>query len=85
VKVVDMSGDFRLRDAAAYQRYYGAQHPHPELLGSFVYGLPELNRDAIRRRARSRRPAASRRRSRSACSRWRARASWRAPTCTSSA
>ena len=48
VKVVDMSGDFRLRDAAAYQRYYGAQHPHPELLGSFVYGLPELNRDAIR-------------------------------------
>ena len=48
VKVVDMSGDFRLRDAAAYQRYYGARHPHPELLGSFVYGLPELNRDAIR-------------------------------------
>ena len=48
VKVVDMSGDFRLRDAAAYERYYGARHPHPELLGSFVYGLPELNRDAIR-------------------------------------
>jgi len=48
VKVVDMSGDFRLRDAAAYERYYGAKHPHPELLGSFVYGLPELNRDAIR-------------------------------------
>jgi N-acetyl-gamma-glutamyl-phosphate reductase len=48
VKVVDMSGDFRLRDAAAYERYYGAKHPHPELLGSFVYGLPELNREAIR-------------------------------------
>ncbi|HEY7371287.1 MAG TPA: N-acetyl-gamma-glutamyl-phosphate reductase [Polyangia bacterium] len=48
VKVVDMSGDFRLRDAAAYQRWYGAKHPHPELLGSFVYGLPELNREAIR-------------------------------------
>src|SRR6478672_3869499 len=48
VKVVDMSGDFWLRDAAAYQRWYGAKHPHPELLGSFVYGLPELNRDAIR-------------------------------------
>jgi len=48
VKVVDMSGDFRLRDAAAYERYYGAKHPHPEMLGSFVYGLPELNRDAIR-------------------------------------
>src|SRR5450755_4810114 len=48
VKVVDMSGDFRLRDASAYARYYGAAHPHPEALGSFVYGLPELNRAAIR-------------------------------------
>jgi N-acetyl-gamma-glutamyl-phosphate reductase len=47
-KVVDMSGDFRLRSAEAYQRYYGAAHPHPELLGTFVYGLPELNREAIR-------------------------------------
>ncbi len=47
-RVVDMSGDFRLRDAAAYQKYYGATHPHPELLGTVVYGLPELNRDAIR-------------------------------------
>jgi len=45
--VVDMSGDFRLVDAAAYERWYGARHPHPELLGSFVYGLPELNRVAI--------------------------------------
>src|SRR5687767_6313753 len=48
VKIVDMSGDFRLRDAAAYKRWYGAEHPHPELLGRFVYGLPELNREAIR-------------------------------------
>src|SRR5262252_5649193 len=48
VRVVDMSGDFRLRDAAAYQRWYGAKHPHPELLGTFIYGLPELNREAIR-------------------------------------
>jgi N-acetyl-gamma-glutamyl-phosphate reductase len=47
-KVVDMSGDFRLRDAAAYERYYGQAHPHPELLGWFVYGLPELNRERIR-------------------------------------
>src|SRR5262249_61452410 len=29
VKIVDMSGDFRLRDAAAYEKYYGAKHPHP--------------------------------------------------------
>jgi len=48
VKIVDMSGDFRLRSADDYRTYYGAAHPHPELLGSFVYGLPELNRHAIR-------------------------------------
>jgi N-acetyl-gamma-glutamyl-phosphate/LysW-gamma-L-alpha-aminoadipyl-6-phosphate reductase len=48
VKIVDMSGDFRLRSADAYKQFYGATHPHPELLGTFVYGLPELNRDAIR-------------------------------------
>jgi len=47
-KVVDMSGDFRLKDAAAYERYYGQQHPHPELLREFVYGLPELFRERIR-------------------------------------
>jgi N-acetyl-gamma-glutamyl-phosphate reductase len=48
VKIVDMSGDFRLRDAAAYEKYYGAKHPHPELLGTFAYGLPEINRTAIK-------------------------------------
>lgn len=48
IKIVDMSGDFRLRDAAAYQRYYGVEHPVQDLLGKFVYGLPELNRDKIR-------------------------------------
>jgi [amino group carrier protein]-6-phospho-L-2-aminoadipate/5-phospho-L-glutamate reductase len=48
VKIVDMSGDFRLRDAATYEKFYGAKHPHPELLTSFVYGLPELNRAAIK-------------------------------------
>jgi N-acetyl-gamma-glutamyl-phosphate/LysW-gamma-L-alpha-aminoadipyl-6-phosphate reductase len=49
VKIVDMSGDFRLRDAAAYEQHYGAKHPHPELLGTFVYGLPELNRTEIKK------------------------------------
>jgi N-acetyl-gamma-glutamyl-phosphate reductase len=48
VKIVDMSGDFRLRDAAVYEKFYGAKHPHPDLLGTFVYGLPELNRAAIK-------------------------------------
>ena len=49
VKIVDMSGDFRLRDAATYEKFYGAKHPHPELLGTFVYGLPELNRAEIKK------------------------------------
>jgi LysW-gamma-L-alpha-aminoadipyl-6-phosphate/LysW-L-glutamyl-5-phosphate reductase len=48
VKIVDMSGDFRLRDAAVYEKFYGAKHPHPDLLGTFVYGLPELNRKEIK-------------------------------------
>ncbi len=48
-RIVDMSGDFRLRDPAAYARYYGVDHPAPELLtsGRFAYGLPELNRAAL--------------------------------------
>ncbi len=47
VKVIDLSGDFRLRDAAVYERYYHGPHPRPDLLGTFAYGLPELNREAI--------------------------------------
>ncbi len=50
VRLVDLSGDFRLRDPKAYERYYGAAHPSPATLteGLFTYGLPELNREAIR-------------------------------------
>ncbi len=48
VRVVDLSGDFRLKSAASYERFYGGPHPAPSLLGTFVYGLPELNREAIR-------------------------------------
>lgn len=48
-KIVDLSGDFRLRDPAVYKRYYHADHPCPEhLAGTFVYGLPELHRERIR-------------------------------------
>jgi N-acetyl-gamma-glutamyl-phosphate reductase len=48
-RIVDLSGDFRLRDARAYQHYYGAEHPSASLLdGTFVYGLPELNREKIK-------------------------------------
>jgi N-acetyl-gamma-glutamyl-phosphate/LysW-gamma-L-alpha-aminoadipyl-6-phosphate reductase len=49
VRVVDLSGDFRLTDPALYERYYGKAHPRPDLLDghAFVYGLPELHREAI--------------------------------------
>jgi len=46
-RILDLSSDFRLRDPAVYQRYYGEPHPRPELLGSFVYGNPELHRQAL--------------------------------------
>jgi N-acetyl-gamma-glutamyl-phosphate reductase len=47
VRVVDLSADFRLRDAAVYGRWY-REHQAPELLDEAVYGLPELYRDEIR-------------------------------------
>ena len=47
-RIVDLGADFRLRDAAAYERWYGRPHPRPDLLGRFVYGIPELNREALR-------------------------------------
>jgi N-acetyl-gamma-glutamyl-phosphate/LysW-gamma-L-alpha-aminoadipyl-6-phosphate reductase len=47
-RVVDLSADFRLHSAAAYERWYGWTHPRPELLDRFVYGIPELHREAMR-------------------------------------
>ncbi|MBI3914549.1 MAG: N-acetyl-gamma-glutamyl-phosphate reductase [Chloroflexi bacterium] len=47
-RLIDLSADFRLRDAAAYARWYGEAHRAPAWLSKFVYGLPELHRDAIR-------------------------------------
>lgn len=41
--IVDLSADFRFRDAGAYDRWFGFTHPAPDLLAGFVYGLPELN------------------------------------------
>jgi len=46
-RIVDLSADFRLRDPADYARAYGHRHAAPEWLGRFVYGLPELHRDAL--------------------------------------
>ncbi len=47
LRVIDLSADFRLRDAAVYREFYGHEHPAPGLLGGAVYGLPELHRAAI--------------------------------------
>ena len=47
VRVIDMSGAFRLKDLTAYERFYGGPHARPALLERFVYGLPELERDRI--------------------------------------
>ena len=44
-KVVDLAADFRLDDPAQYKHWYGEAHQAPELLGQFVYGLPELQRE----------------------------------------
>ncbi len=46
-KVIDLSGAFRLRDAAAYSRWYKESHTAPELLPDAVYGLPEFCRERI--------------------------------------
>ncbi len=47
-RIVDLSADFRLRDPAGYERWYGVVHPRPDLLPQFVYGIPEINRDRLR-------------------------------------
>ena len=46
-RVVDLSADFRLRNPADYQRWYGREHPAPEWLERFIYGLPELHRNEL--------------------------------------
>ena len=49
LKIVDLSADFRLRDAAAYEKWYGQPHTQPELQAEAVYGLTEFYRDEIAR------------------------------------
>ncbi len=46
-RIVDLSGDFRLRDSDDYGRWYEREHPAPAWLARFVYGLPELHRDQL--------------------------------------
>lgn len=48
VRVIDLAADFRIRDVAEWNRWYGMPHASPEWLGKAVYGLPECNRALIR-------------------------------------
>ena len=46
--VIDLSADFRLNDAGGYPEWYAHDHERPEMLGDFVYGVPELHRERLR-------------------------------------
>jgi N-acetyl-gamma-glutamyl-phosphate reductase len=48
VKVIDLSADFRIKDVREWSRWYGMEHACPDLIAEAVYGLPEVNRDAIK-------------------------------------
>jgi len=48
VRVIDLSADFRIRDIAIWEKWYGQPHGCPEQVAEAVYGLPEINREAIR-------------------------------------
>ncbi len=47
LRVIDLSADFRLRDAAVYEEFYGHPHPKPEMLADAIYGLPEIRAKEI--------------------------------------
>lgn len=48
VRIIDLAADFRIKDIAEWERWYGMPHAAPELVTEAVYGLPEINRDKIR-------------------------------------
>lgn len=47
VKIVDLSADYRIKDVATYEKWYGIEHKSPQFIGEAVYGLCEINRDKI--------------------------------------
>jgi len=49
VKIIDLAADFRLADPAEFERWYKMPHSCPDLLAEAVYGIPEINREAIRK------------------------------------
>ena len=49
IKVIDLSADFRIKDPQEWSHWYGMEHASPKLIAEAVYGLPEVNRDAIKK------------------------------------
>jgi len=49
VRVIDLGADFRIKDVAEWEKWYGMRHTTPDLVAEAVYGLPEVNREAIRK------------------------------------
>ena len=49
VKIIDLSADFRIRDVSVYEKWYGMEHRAPQYMKEAVYGLCELNREAIKK------------------------------------
>jgi N-acetyl-gamma-glutamyl-phosphate reductase len=49
VKIIDLAADFRLQDTAVFEKWYGMPHSCTEILREAVYGLPELNREAVKK------------------------------------
>jgi N-acetyl-gamma-glutamyl-phosphate reductase len=49
VRVIDLAADFRIKDVSVWEKWYGMTHAAPDLVAEAVYGLPEVNREAIRK------------------------------------
>ena len=49
VKVIDLSADFRIKDVSVYEKWYKLTHASPRFIGEAVYGLPEINREKVKR------------------------------------
>ena len=48
VKIIDLSADFRIKDVAVYEKWYGIEHKSPQFIDEAVYGLPEINRESVK-------------------------------------
>lgn len=49
VKVIDLSADFRIKDVSVYEKWYKLTHASPRFIGEAVYGLPEINREMVKK------------------------------------